>query len=247
MQPNELAIEAADKNNKIEVDGEKVPVKHFRFFLDVMEGMDLETAYKVHNISRATYYRLTEKEWWNKLITTYLKPAQDRLTVGLSQLVPQMLQTAEDILRGEFKEPKMAGPAAKLIENFQKVGFKRGNVVVTPMQHSMRDLYLQEFNITKNEETNVTINIDMLADKLTKEEMLDYALGKGLPDHVINEIKQKAEDATYTALSDVQEIPSGKQEVLQERKSVLDRIQDKRKAQTGTDWEGFEDCEDSSC
>jgi hypothetical protein len=196
-------IKVGDKNTKLEIDGEKVSIKNFEFFLDIVEGMILEEAFEKHGISRATYYRLSQKDWWNKLIVTYIQPAQDRLTVGMSKLVPQMLETTEAILNGDFKTPKMAGAAAKIIENFQKVGFKRGNVMVTPMMHSMRDLYLQETNIIHKEENNYNVNLDTLKDILSPEEMLDFALGKGLPSKVIDEIKQKAEDVESVDITEV--------------------------------------------
>ena len=88
----------------------------------------------------------------------------------------------------------MAGPAAKIIESFQRMGFKRGNIVVTPMQHSIRDLYVQDFSITHHEENKVEIKIDELKNLLSSDEMIDFAMHGKIPNHVMELLKQKAED-----------------------------------------------------
>lgn len=184
-------IGVSDDAPALEIDGEKVPHRHFKFFTTILEN-DLDTACKMCGYSRSTYYRLSKKDWWNKLLETYIVSAQDKLTISLSSLVNDMAKTTEEIIKGTFAEPRLASAAVKAIENFQKIGLKRGNVVVTPMTHSMRDLYLQNTTVNYKEEININQQVKELAVHMTPEEAHEWALNGIIPDRIIDMAKEKA-------------------------------------------------------
>lgn len=166
------AVTNVDKRIVCNVAEHDLTVREFKIFeLYCKLGSYKETA-AAAGISLQSMYIMKRKDWWKELCKTYLETAQDKLHLGLSSKVGDLVESISKIWDGTFDEPKLANAVVKSMEVFTKLGKAHSKASTSPLMQAKADLYIDNSTHTTNQNY---FDMKPYYNQMTLEEAAQYS------------------------------------------------------------------------